>query len=402
MKVAIAILMLLVLAFGAWQLLQWRNRPPEIPFTRAARETISSVVSTNGKVEPIESGQARSESAGRVQRILVRLRQQVRAGDPLVELDTAQLRHDLEASDARIASIQYDLSILDAGGRQPEKVALQTQIDAANVDLAAARAEYDKEARLESQGASTRQAVTERKNRVDAIAAQIRGLQQRLGALIEPADRGPLQARLRQEEAVRQQILLRIQQSTVRAPISGVIYEFDLKPGAYLNPGEIVASIGRLDRVRVAVYVDEPDLGRIRTTLPVSISWDAMPGREWTGTVDRLPAQIQPLGSRQVGEVICIIENPDGDLLPNTNITARIRTEVVENTITIPKEAIFRDRGQTGVYLLVNDHLEWRPITLGVNNIARTEVKDLQEGDTIALPSDRNLTNGLRVRPVIQ
>jgi HlyD family secretion protein len=402
MKAALAILLLLMLAVGVWQLLEWRNRPPEIPFTRATRETISSIVSTNGKVEPIESGQARAETAGRVDRILVHLRQQVRAGQPLVELDTAQLRHDLEAAQARIAAIQYDLSILDAGGRQPEKVALQTQIDAATVELAAARAEYEKEVRLEAQGASTRQAVTDRKNRVESLEAHLRGLERRLGALIEPADRGPLEARLRQEEAARQQILIRIQQSTVRAPISGTIYEFDLKPGAYLNPGQLVASIGRLDRVRVAVYVDEPDLGRIRTGLPVSITWDAIPGREWTGTVDRLPAQIEPLGSRQVGEVLCIIDNPDGGLLPNTNITARIRTEVVENAITIPKEAIFRDRGQTGVYFLVNDHIEWRPVTLGVNNVARAEVKDLQEGDIIALPSDRNLTSGLRVRPILQ
>ena len=41
------------------------------------------------------------------------------------------------------------------------------------------------------------------------------------------------------------------------------MYQFDLKPGAYLNAGDMVATIGRLDRVRVKVYVDEPDLGRV-------------------------------------------------------------------------------------------------------------------------------------------
>jgi multidrug efflux pump subunit AcrA (membrane-fusion protein) len=133
------------------------------------------------------------------------------------------------------------------------------------------------------------------------------------------------------------------------------VYQFDLKPGAYLNPGDVVASIGRLSDVHVTVYVDEPDLGRVRTRMPVTITWDAMPTRTWTGLVDRLPTQIQPLETRQVGEVLCIIKNPDQDLLPGTNITARIESEVVKQTITIPKEAVFRENGATGVYVLNGD-----------------------------------------------
>ncbi len=95
-------------------------------------------------------------------------------------------------------------------------------------------------------------------------------------------------------------------------------------------------------------YVDEPDLGRVRREQSVTITWDAMPNREWKGAVDRLPTQIQPLDTRQVGEVTCVIENPNLDLLPGTNVTARILTEKVENALTIPKEAIFREEGKSG------------------------------------------------------
>ena len=91
--------------------------------------------------------------------------------------------------------------------------------------------------------------------------------------------------------------------SVVRAPIAGTVYQFDLKPGAYLNAGDLVASIGQLDRVRVKVFVDEPDLGRVKRGMPVGITWDAMPGRQWKGVVDKTPTQIVALGTRQVGEV---------------------------------------------------------------------------------------------------
>jgi multidrug resistance efflux pump len=398
MKILVSLLLLIALAIGAWQLVEWRNLPPEVPVTRATRESISSFVSTNGKVEPSEFAQARAESSGRADRILVKLRERVQAGQALVELDTGQLRHDLEAAEARIAAVKSDLAVIDAGGRQSEKINLQTQIEHAKVELKAAQQEHEAELRLEAKQASTREQVTIRKNKVDQIQSTINGLTQRLAALVDPTDRGPLEARLRQEEVAKEQIQLRIQQATVRAPISGTIYQFDLKPGAYLNPGDIVASIGRLDKVHVIVYVDEPDLGRVRPGLPVTITWDAIPGREWTGTVDRLPTEIKPLDSRQVGEVTCIIDNPDLDLIPGTNVTARIKSESVDNAVTIPKEAVFRENGQTGVYLLVNNHLEWRPVTQGVNNVTRTEVKELQEGAQIALPSDRALASGMPVR----
>ncbi len=401
MKILIPLLLLLALAVGAWQLVEWRNQPPEVTFTRAKRETISSSVSTNGKVAPAESAQARAEASGRVDRILVKLRQHVELGDALVELDTGQLRHDLEAAEARIAAVRSDLALLDAGGRQSDRINLQTQVDQATVELKAAQEEYDREVRLEAKQGSTREQVTQRKNRVDQLQAQIRGLNQRLAALVAPSDRSPLEARLRQEAAAKEQILLRVKQSTVRAPISGTIYQFDLKSGAYLNPGDVVASIGRLEKVHVIVYVDEPDMGRVRPGLPVTITWDALPARQWTGTVDRLPTEIKPLDSRQVGEVTCVIDNPDLDLLPGTNVTARIQAESAENVITIPKEAVFREAGQTGVYILVKDHLEWRAITQGVNNTTRTEVKELKEGDQIALPSDRALSTGMIIRPVL-
>src|SRR5205807_7626358 len=52
------------IAFGAWKLNQWRNLPPEVSFTHATREPITSSVSTNGNAEPVELALARTERAG--------------------------------------------------------------------------------------------------------------------------------------------------------------------------------------------------------------------------------------------------------------------------------------------------------------------------------------------------
>jgi HlyD family secretion protein len=166
-----------------------------------------------------------------------------------------------------------------------------------------------------------------------------------------------------------------------------------------LNPGDTVATIGKLNPVHVLVYVDEPDLGRVKKGMDVTISWEAIRDREWHGTVDRLPSEIQALDSRRVGEVLCVIENPGLDLLPGTNVSARILAEQVPEAVTIPKEAIFTESGKRGVYVLEGDRVRWKPVTQGVNNVTRVQVRELKEGDTIALPSEGiKFSDGMQVR----
>jgi hypothetical protein len=114
-----------------------------------------------------------------------------------------------------------------------------------------------------------------------------------------------------------------------------------------------------------------------------------------------MPTGIVAQGTRQVGEVICIIENPNRDLLPGTNINAEIRSRVVENALTVPREALRRRSQQAGVFVLQGDKIAWRNVTLGPSSITRAQVLDgLGEGDAVALPSDAPLQEGLAVQPV--
>jgi HlyD family secretion protein len=176
-----------------------------------------------------------------------------------------------------------------------------------------------------------------------------------------------------------------------------------VKPGGYLNPGDLVAEVGRLNQLRVRVYVDEPDLGRVEKGMPVTITWDAMPGRQWKGFVESVPLQVVPLGTRQVGEVICTIDNPDLTLIPGTNVNAEIRSKVAENALVVPKEVIRRQGSQIGVFTLDGDKLAWRVVRTGVSSVTRVQVTDgLKEGDPVALQVERTLKAGEAVRAVFQ
>jgi HlyD family secretion protein len=186
--------------------------------------------------------------------------------------------------------------------------------------------------------------------------------------------------------------------SIVQAPIAGIIYGREVRQGSYVNAGDLIANVGRMDRLRVRVYVDEPELGRVSVGQPVTITWDALPGRQWHGQVDQKPVAIQALGSRQVGEVVCSIANENGSLIAGTNVNAEIRTAVVENALVIPKETLRHDAQGDYVFALHNGTVERRAVKKGASSIALVQaVEGLTDGDAVALPSDTPLKNGDRV-----
>ncbi len=383
-----------------WSLVSWRRQPPEVPFTKVVRETIVSSVSTNGKVEPYEWAAARADRSGPVVKILVERGKRVALDAPLVEIDASDSKADLASAQARIQQSNADLAMFERGGRTADLADISSGIEKAKLDLQAAQKDFDINTRLQAKGAATSESVASAKQRVEIAKLQIRSYEEKRKALVAGPDKSAALARLHDAESAAQLAEQRIRQSVVRAPIAGVVYQFDLKPGAYLNAGDVVATIGKLDRMRVNVYVDEPDLGRVTYGLPVSITWDALPGRTWKGVVDKTPTQVETLGSRQVGQVICVIENPNRDLLPGTNVTADIRAESVRDALTIPREAIRRELGQAGVFVLSGDRVMWKKVSMGIGNTTRAQVEGVSEGDSIALPTEKPLKEGMAVRPV--
>jgi len=396
------VVVLAIIAGGVWYAVTLRNQPPELVFAHVVRERIASSVPTNGKIEPIEWAEARAERDGPVKSIMLQRGAQVAAGAALIELDSAEARAELVAAQARVSQVKAELDVFERGGRATDLSAIAGELDREKLELAAAQKEYDTLIRLQAKQAATPYEVSQAKDKVDRAQTQIRSLEQRRGALVAPQDRPAAEARLRDAESAVALAEERIRKSVVRAPISGTVYQFDLKPGAYLSAGDLVASIGQLDRVRVKVFVDEPDLGRVARGKPVVITWDAVPGKQWKGTVDETPTQIEALGTRQVGEVLCVIDNPNNELLPGTNVNVEINTEAVASALTIPKEAVRRELGQAGVFALAGNALTWKKIKLGVANTTRTQVDGLSESDAVALPSDKPLKEGMIVAPRFQ
>ncbi|MGP0072717.1 MAG: efflux RND transporter periplasmic adaptor subunit [Bryobacteraceae bacterium] len=398
---------LAILLVGAAVIVVWvatkKAAPPEVDFVKVTRETLTSSLSTNGKVEPIQWMPVRSERSGVVTRVLISRGQQVQKDQPLVELDTRVASADLAKAQAAIQEARAQEQVLTQGGRIAERQQIDSDLARARLDLEAARKTSQALERLAAKQAATRQELDSARQLVDQLQLRIQSLEKSKGTLVTGTDKEIAKARLQEAQSAATVAQNNLDLSTIRAPMDGTVYDFDLKQGSYVNPGDPIAKVGKVDRVRVTVYVDEPDLGKVREGEQVIITWDPLPGHQWKGKVDKLPTQIVPLGTRQVGEVGCIIENPDRDLLPNANINADIQATVVENALAITKEAIRRQGSQTGVLLLQGDRVVWRKVNLGISSYTKSQIlSGLTDGDAAALPSEKAIQNGSRVQPVFQ
>ena len=81
----------------------------------------------------------------------------------------------------------------------------------------------------------------------------------------------------------------KVRSATVIAPVNGTLYSLPVRAGDYVKVGDVLAEMADLKHVRVRAFVDEPDLGRLRPDQDVEVTWDAKPGRVWTGSTQQIP-----------------------------------------------------------------------------------------------------------------
>lgn len=369
----------------------------------ATRSTIRSVISTNGKVEPVQNFEAHAPIGTTVKRILVSQGDRVKKGQLLVELDTANARSQAAQATAQMRSSEADLNATEHGGTQEEVLTLQAQLVKARADHDAAQRNFEALTRLEQTGAASPGEVRAAQNQVTATEAQVKLLESKQK---ERYSR-PEVARVEAEHTQAQKALSAaedvLSQLIIRAPFDGVVYSLPVRQGGYVNPGDLVLQEADLSNVRVRAYVDEPDIARLSRGENVEVTWDAMPGRIWNGAVNTVPSAVTLHGTRNVGEMTCIVENRDLKLLPNVNVGVTIVTAQHRGVLTIPREALRQEEGTPYVYEIVDNTLHRKNVQTAISNLTQVEIASgISEHARVALVSTNSkpLHDGLPVKVV--
>ena len=384
----------LVLAVGAIVavvlLASFMSRDDSVAVTVASvsRKTIRSVVSTNGRIEPVQNFEAHAPVGTTVKRVLVKEGDHVKKGQMLVELDAAGARSQAAQAQAQMRTAEADASALEHGGNQEEVLTLQAQLVKARGDYQIAQRNLDALQRLQQSGAASPGEVRTAQNQLDAAAAEVKLMESKQKERYSHPEIARVQAQQSGAQSAYEAAQDVLSQLLIRAPFDGEVYSLSIKSGAYVNPGDMILQEADLSKVLVRAYVDEPDIAKLAKGERIELTWDAMPGKVWSGEVNAVPATVKLHGSRNVGETTCIVANQDFKLLPNINVGVTIVTAEHDNVLAIPREALRQEESGPYVFQIVDNQLRRQNVQTSISNLTSVEIAGgIPEGALVAIGS---------------
>ncbi|HAF54911.1 MAG TPA: hypothetical protein DCL01_06790 [Thauera sp.] len=277
-KPLIALVLLVVLALGAWAWMHQRNQGHD------------DALVLHGNVDIRQIALA-FDGSGRVAELRVEEGDRVNAGVVLGVLDTRTLALQAEQAQAQIGVQQQTLQRLRNGARPQEIAQARSRVTAAQVD--AAQAEQDLQ-RLQGIAANTQgrgvsaQDLDRAKSHLQVVQAKLTDQQEAL-RLTELGPRAEdvagAEAQLKAAQAQLALLQHQIAQGQLKAPADAVVRSRLLEPGDMATPQKPVLALALTQPKWVRVYVGEPDLGRVKPGMPARVTTDGSPGQSIAGKI---------------------------------------------------------------------------------------------------------------------
>lgn len=308
------------------------------------------------------------------------------------EADAAKTQATLARAD--LESAQQRLALLKEGPRPQDIATVKEGVELAKIRLEQSRNSVKTAAlRVEQAEASVETARIERDNQ-QAAATQ---------ASLRQRDVERSRADLSQQENRLAQQSVQLTETRIVAPIAGEV------TGKYIEEGELVASatggfaqgaaivtISNLARMQVKVNINEVDVTRLKTGMPVEIRIDGIDGKTFPGHVFSIApaAASQAPGAQQSSagvvrfEVKIAVDTPDRRLRPGMTASAKIVTEKKDKVLVMPLEGL-RPGNKVKVVVGTGDKAktEERAVTLGIKNDASVEIlSGVKAGERVEVP----------------
>ena len=390
-----------VIALAAVAAVSFRcGERPVVRSVPVERRDLVQFLTTNGRVEPTEDYAISAPIAGRVRTTPVEKGGRVSRGAVVATIEDESARTDLDQAQARLRAAEAESAQAEHGGPAAETADIEARLKAARRADERARGKVASLERLVAGQAAPRIELNEARAALSEREADLAAIQKQWELRADPEQRRLAAARVSEAAAAARSAERRLRASVVRSPAEGVLYALEVRPGDYVDRGAVIARVGQLDAVRVVVFVDEPELGRVKQDARVILEADAYPEQSWEGRIDRLPTRIVSLDTRRVGEVICTVENHQGLLIPNLTVSARIESGAVKSALTVPREAVVEQDGQSYLWLHAEgETARKQAVELGLRTASLVEVRaGVAEGDRVLLPGGPPLEPGQKVR----
>lgn len=362
----------------------WATRVPAVPAVVLQPAPLQRSLLFAARVAAPQRVDVGATITGRVQAVGVAEGAAVRAGQPLVQLEDAELRAAL--AQAR-ASAQQAAARL-AGLRSTGRGAAQAGVAQAESTLLAAQAELRRTRELLAQGFVSPARLDEAQRAVAVAQAQRDAAAAQRGALADQGtDVAQAQAALALADAAAEAAAARLAQAVLRAPADARVLQRAVEPGQIVQPGRALLALALQGPVQLTGQVDERYLGQLQPGQVARVVADAYPGQRFAARVDR----IAPLVDAQRGAVevkLTVPDAPPAFLREDMTLSIAVETGRRDRALVLPASAYVGPvaDGQVTVHRLVDGRVQAVRVRLGLQTLDGAEALDgVAAGDTVLL-----------------
>lgn len=362
-------------------------RPEALGIAVAAVESrpIDRYLRVAGSLLADEQAEVSAEAAGRVIETPVERGSRVARGAVLARIAPAETSAQLLEAEANAAQIEARLGL--AAG-QPFDATRVPDVINANAALELAEAEFARIGSLLDQKVVSKSEYDQRRMQVEAARQQHR-----------MAGNAALQS-YRSLEAARARVALARKAAAdtyIRAPFAGQVAERLVSVGDYVTRGAKVATVVRVDPMRVELTVPEQSVSLVSVGQAVRLAVDAWPGETFEATVRYVSPSLR--ADQRALTVEAIARNADGRLKPGLFTTALVRQPESSPALLVPAAAVETVAGTSRCYVVRDTRVEERIVTVGERVGGMVEITSgLAKGESVAADPRGRLADGALVR----
>jgi HlyD family secretion protein len=182
---------------------------------------------------------------------------------------------------------------------------------------------------------------------------------------------------------------------TLTAPFSGQITESDSMVGDFVIIGTTSFRMDDLSKLIVDVEIPEVDINSIKVGQPVTLTFDAITGQEYSGKVVEVTRVGDSINNVVNFKVSVQILNPDDKVLPGMTTAVNITVTQLKDVLIVPNRSVRTVNNELTIYLLRNGVAVKVPIVLGASSDTSSEIAsgDVKEGDQVILNPPSSLVN---------
>jgi len=359
--------------------------PVAVATSAVESRSIDRYLRVTGSIVADAQAEVSAETAGRVIETPVERGSRVGQGALLVRISPSETSAQLQEADANAAQIEAKLGLV--AGQPFDRTRVPDVMNAkASLDLA--DAEFKRMQTLVEQKVISQSEFDQRRTQLEAARQSYQTAQ------------NAAEQSYRSLDAARARVVLArkaVADTAVKAPIAGLVVERLVSVGDYVTRGQRVATVVRVDPLRVVLTVPEQHVSLIKVGQQVRLAVDAYPGEEFAATIRFISPALRT--DQRALTVEAVASNPDGRLKPGLFATALVRQPDAAPALLVPDAAVETVAGTSRVYVVKDNRVEERIVTLGEKVDAKVEIRTgISKGETVASEPKGRLADGQQVK----